>query len=194
MSYAHLLPISVNVGAIVPKQIEPAKFPYPHKHDPYATCGYHDGYVGYSTKACHALKTKIQELIDRNLLCFTPVTAKVLIEKEFEYKGHPIHVQVPPPVVQPVMQYLNQGYHSGMSLAYPGASSSTIVAPQYAYVGAPYVPFGVHYSQTSHRIVSPGLAHSAQFFQPMLIPHIHSHSQIPLVPMSYYSYSHGVTS
>ncbi|KAI5430674.1 hypothetical protein KIW84_035041 [Lathyrus oleraceus] len=64
MSYAQLLLILVNVGAIMPKQIEPAKFPYRRKHDPHSTCGYHAGYVGNSTGACHVLKTKVQELID----------------------------------------------------------------------------------------------------------------------------------
>ncbi|KAI5443051.1 hypothetical protein KIW84_011907 [Lathyrus oleraceus] len=83
--YAHLLPILVKVGEIVPKQTEPAKLPYGRKHDPHATCGYHAGYVGHSTEVYHVLKNKVQGLIDQNLLCFTPVTAKVLIEKEFEY-------------------------------------------------------------------------------------------------------------
>lgn len=78
------------------------------------------------------------------------MTAKMLIEKEFEYKGPPIHVQVPPSVVQPAMQHPNQGYHPGILLAHPGASSFTTVAPQYAYAGEPYVPFGVHHGQTSH--------------------------------------------
>ena len=41
VSYTHLLPILVNAGAVVPKQIEPAKFLYIHKHDEHATCGYH---------------------------------------------------------------------------------------------------------------------------------------------------------
>ena len=95
MSYAHLLPILVKVGAIVPKQIEPAKFPYGRKHDPHATCGYHAGYVGHSTETCHVLKARVQELIHQKLLSFTPVIIEVLIEKEFEYKGPPIHVQVP---------------------------------------------------------------------------------------------------
>ncbi|KAI5430567.1 hypothetical protein KIW84_034959 [Lathyrus oleraceus] len=43
MSYAHLLPILVEAGAIVPKQIEPARFPYGRKHDPHAMYGYHAG-------------------------------------------------------------------------------------------------------------------------------------------------------
>lgn len=170
MSYAHLLPILVKVGAIVPKQTELAKLPYDRKHNPHATCGYHAGYVGNSTKVCHTLKTKVQELIDRNLSCFTPVTAKVLIGKEFEYKGPLIHVHVPPLMVQPAMQHPNQGHPPGIPLAYPGALSSTPVAPQHAQAGAPYVTFGIHHGQTSHQTVNPGLRHSAQMFQPMVIP------------------------
>lgn len=64
-------------------------------------------------------------------------------EKGFEYKVPPVHVQVPLFMVQPIVQYQNQGHHSGIPLAYPWASSSTIVAPQYAYTWTPYVPFGV---------------------------------------------------
>ncbi|KAI5441805.1 hypothetical protein KIW84_011026 [Lathyrus oleraceus] len=82
VSYTHLLPILVNVGEIVPKQIKPAKFPYRRKHDPHATCGYLAGYVGQSTEVCHFLKIKVQELIDRNLLCLTPVIAKELIDQK----------------------------------------------------------------------------------------------------------------
>ncbi|KAI5436474.1 hypothetical protein KIW84_022824 [Lathyrus oleraceus] len=61
---------------------------------------------------------------------------KAPIEKRFEYKGLPIHVQVHPPMVQHVVQYQNQRYHPGMPLVYPGASSSTVVTPQYTYIGA----------------------------------------------------------
>ncbi|KAI5424457.1 hypothetical protein KIW84_030591 [Lathyrus oleraceus] len=74
VSYTHLLPILVNAGAIMPKQTESAKLPYGRKHDPHATCGYHAEYMGNSTEVCHALKIKVQELIDQNLLCFTPVS------------------------------------------------------------------------------------------------------------------------
>lgn len=121
------------------------------------------------------------------------MTAKVLIEKEFEYKCPPIHVQVHPPVVQPAMKYLNQGYHPRMLLANPRASS-TIFAPQYAYVGEPYVTFGIHHGQTSHQTVNPSLGHSAQIFQPMVIPPMHPPLQVPWMPMPCYSYPHGVTS
>lgn len=118
------------------------------------------------------------------MLSFTLATAEAPIEKRFEYKGPPIHVKIHSPMVQPAAQYPNQGYHPRILLAYPGASYPTTVALQYAYAGAPYVPFGVHYGQTSHQIVNPGLAHSAQMFQPMVIPQIHSQYQILLVPMS----------
>ncbi|KAI5420204.1 hypothetical protein KIW84_044115 [Lathyrus oleraceus] len=80
-SYAHLLPILVEVGAIVPKQIEPARFPYGYKHDPRATCGYHTEYVGHSTETCHVLKARVQELIHQKLLSFTPVIIEVLVGK-----------------------------------------------------------------------------------------------------------------
>lgn len=61
-----------------------------------------------------------------------------------------------------------------MLLAYPGASPSIVIAPQYTYTKASYDPFGVHHDHTSHQIVNPGLVQSAQMFQPMVIPHIHS--------------------
>lgn len=67
--------------------------------------------------------------------------AEVPIEKRFEYKGPPIRVRVHPPVVQPVTQYPNQGYHPGMLLAYLGASPHVVATPQYAYTRAPYIPF-----------------------------------------------------
>lgn len=105
---------------------------------------------------CYLFKAKVQELIHHKLSWFTPITIKAPIEKEFEYKGPPIHVQVPLYVVMPDVQYHYQGYHPGMPLAYHGASSSTVVAPQYAYLGVPYIPVGVQYDQTSNQMGNPG--------------------------------------
>lgn len=68
MRYAHMLPIVVNTGAIVPKQIQPARVPYHHKHDPNAICGYHEGYIGNSIESCDPFKAKVQELINQKLL------------------------------------------------------------------------------------------------------------------------------
>lgn len=132
MSYAHLLPILVNDGAIMPKWIQPAGFPYHPKHDPSATCGYHTGHVRHSIENCNPLKVIVQELINQKLLGFTPMIVEAPVEKRFEYKGHLIRVQVPPLVVQPAMQHLTQGHRPRMPLAYPGTSSSTVVAPQHA--------------------------------------------------------------
>lgn len=98
MSNAHLLPIMVNVGEIVPKQIDPVRFPYSRKYDPHAICGYHVGHVGNSIENCYPFKARTQKLIGQKLLSLTPVTAKAPIEKRFEYKGPLIHVQVHPPV------------------------------------------------------------------------------------------------
>lgn len=113
----------------MPIQIEPARFPDSRRHDPHAIYGYHVGHVENIIENCYFFKTKVQELIDQKLLSFTPVTVEASIEKGFEYKGPPIHVQNHPPMVQPVTQYPNQGYHPGISLAYHRASSSTTIAP-----------------------------------------------------------------
>lgn len=107
-------------------------------------------------------------------MCFTHVTAKAPIEKGLECKDPMIHVQVPLSMVQPIVQYQNQGYHPGMPLAYPTAWSSTVVAPQYVNTGASYVLFGVRYGQTSNQIINIGLVHSAHMFPPMATPQIHS--------------------
>lgn len=80
-----------------------------------------------------------------------------------------------------------------MPLVYPRALSSTVVAPQYTYTREPYIPFGVLYDHTSNQIANSGLVHSAQMFLPMATPQIDPQLQIPLVPMSHYSFAHGVT-
>lgn len=186
-------PILINVGEIMPKQIKPTKFPYHRKHDPNATCGYHPGHVGNSIENYYLFKAWVQKLIDQKLMCFTPKTTEVPIEKEFEYKGPPIHVQVHLSVVQPTTQYQYQGYHPEIPFSYPRASSFTAITPQYTYPGAPYVSFGVQYGHTSNQIVNPALMHSAQMFPPMENLHIYPRFQVPLMPVPYYSFSHGVT-
>lgn len=95
-------------------------------------------------------KTKVQELINQKLICLPPITSKAHIKKEFEYKGPPIQVQFLLLVVQSTVQYQNQGYHPGIPLAYHEALFSIVVAPQYAYIGALYIPFRVQYGQTSN--------------------------------------------
>ena len=80
-----------------------------------------------------------------------------------------------------------------MMLAYIGASS-TVVAPQYTYVGVPYTPFGGHYGQTSYQTINPSLGHSAQMFQPVVIPPTYAPMQVPWIPMPCYPVPLGITS
>lgn len=44
--------------------------PFRSKHDPNATCAIHTGYIGNSTEDCWALKYKIQDLINQDILTF----------------------------------------------------------------------------------------------------------------------------
>lgn len=67
MTYAHLLPILVNDGAIMPKQIQPARFPYHPKHDPNAIYGYHFGHVGNSIENRYPLRPKFENSSTRSL-------------------------------------------------------------------------------------------------------------------------------
>lgn len=102
MSYTHLLSILINVGEIVPKDIEPSKYPFHSKHDPNVVCGYHAGHVGHSIKDCHILKNKVQEFVNQKLICFTPANT---IKDKFEYKRPPLQVPVFASIVHPATQY-----------------------------------------------------------------------------------------
>lgn len=65
----------------------------------------------------------------------TYVIVEVLVETGHEYMGPPFHVQIPPLMAQPAVQYLYQGLqfaNSRISFAYPEAPSTTVV-PQHAY-------------------------------------------------------------
>ena len=103
MTYAYLLPILVNVREIMPKRIQPTRFPSHPKHDHNATCGFHVGHVGHSIEKCNHFKARVQELINQKLMCFTLVIVEALIEERFEYKGTLIHVQLYLPRIQSVV-------------------------------------------------------------------------------------------
>ncbi|KAI5448218.1 hypothetical protein KIW84_015587 [Lathyrus oleraceus] len=60
------------------------------------------GHVGHSTKDCHILKNKVQELVNQKLICFTPANT---IKDKFEYKRHPLQVPVFASIVHPATQY-----------------------------------------------------------------------------------------
>lgn len=45
--------------------------PFNPNNNPNATCAFHAGYIGHSTDDCRALKKRIQELIDQEILSFS---------------------------------------------------------------------------------------------------------------------------
>lgn len=69
--YTELVPYLIHVGAIVPKEIPVTTPPFRPKHDPNASCAYHVGFIGHSTEDCWALKYKIQDLINQEILTFS---------------------------------------------------------------------------------------------------------------------------
>ncbi|XP_050894695.1 uncharacterized protein LOC127101344 [Lathyrus oleraceus] len=69
--YFKLIPYLVHVGAIIPKELPAATPPFRANHDPNASCAYHAGFIGHSIENCWALKCKIQDLINQNILTFS---------------------------------------------------------------------------------------------------------------------------
>lgn len=70
MSYSELVPYLVHVGEIIPKELPVATPPFRNNHDPNASCAYHAGFMGNSIENYWALKCKIQDLINQNILTF----------------------------------------------------------------------------------------------------------------------------
>ncbi|XP_050895136.1 uncharacterized protein LOC127101729 [Lathyrus oleraceus] len=69
--YSELVPYLVHVGAIIPKELPVAAPPFRNNQNPNASCAYHAGFIGHSTGNCWALKCKIQDLINQNILTFS---------------------------------------------------------------------------------------------------------------------------
>lgn len=93
MYFTHLLPILIYVGVIVPKDLKPSKFPNYSKHNPNATCGYHAGYIGYSTEACFLFKDKVQDLLDQKFICFTEKPCRVILKNDHPQAQNPQNQQ-----------------------------------------------------------------------------------------------------
>ncbi|XP_050877108.1 uncharacterized protein LOC127080861 [Lathyrus oleraceus] len=64
-------------GAIVPRELPTTSPPFNHSHNPNATHAFHAGYIGHSTEDCWALKKRIQELIDQEILSFSEENTNV---------------------------------------------------------------------------------------------------------------------
>lgn len=98
------------------------------------------------------------------------VAIEVPAETNNDYRGPPINVQIPPPFVQPGMQYPYQGIqpmNPEMPLVHL-REPYAYIAPQYVHPGAPYASY-VHtrepYAQASNlevRIANPSMMNVPQ--------------------------------
>jgi len=70
MTYTELLPDLLKNALAALCSAKTLQPPYPRYYDASAKCEYHSGEVGHSTKNCHALKFKVQSLIDSGWLTF----------------------------------------------------------------------------------------------------------------------------
>ncbi|XP_058766882.1 uncharacterized protein LOC131640501 [Vicia villosa] len=73
MTYAQLWPYLVEKKAIAPRPTRLAKFPFPKEYNPNAKCDFHSGISGHSIEDCNILKEKVQDLVDKKILCFKDV-------------------------------------------------------------------------------------------------------------------------
>lgn len=71
MPYAELVPYLIQVGAIVPRKLPAASPPFHCNHNPNASCAFDARYIRHSTEDYWALKKRIQELIDQEILSFS---------------------------------------------------------------------------------------------------------------------------
>lgn len=69
--YSELVPYLIHVGEIVPKEISAATPSFRPKYDPNASCAYNARFIGHSTEDYWALKYKIQDLINQDILTFS---------------------------------------------------------------------------------------------------------------------------
>ncbi|XP_050877446.1 uncharacterized protein LOC127081206 [Lathyrus oleraceus] len=69
--YEELVPYLIHVGVIVPRELPATSPPFNRIHNPNATSVFHAGYIEHSIEDCWALKKRIQELIDQEILSFS---------------------------------------------------------------------------------------------------------------------------
>lgn len=71
MTYSQLYPSLIQRGFVTPRgYTNPSPNPLPVWHDPLKHCAFHEGAVGHNLEGCYALKAKVQELIEDNILSF----------------------------------------------------------------------------------------------------------------------------
>lgn len=98
------------------------------------------------------------------------ITTKAPGEIEPEYRGPPIHFQIPTQIVQPTVHNPYQGVKSKMPLPHPRAPSAVI--PLFTYPGAPYAPNGVQHDQT----INIGAMYPTQLFPQVVSPPVLAHT------------------
>ncbi|XP_050877159.1 uncharacterized protein LOC127080911 [Lathyrus oleraceus] len=94
VSYSELVPYLVHVGAVIPKEFPVATPPFRANHDPNASCVYHANFIGHSTENCWALKCKIQDLINQNILTFSEEKPNVKTNPLPNHSGVPVNAVI----------------------------------------------------------------------------------------------------
>ncbi|XP_050889186.1 uncharacterized protein LOC127094386 [Lathyrus oleraceus] len=89
-----LVPYLIHVGAIVPRELPAASPPFNRNHNPNATCTFHTGYIGHSTEDRWALKTRIQELIDQEIMSFSEEKPNVKINPLPNHSGASVNTVI----------------------------------------------------------------------------------------------------
>ncbi|XP_050889234.1 uncharacterized protein LOC127094445 [Lathyrus oleraceus] len=102
--YAELVPYLIHVGAIVPRELPAASPPFNRSHNPNATCAFHAGYIGHSTEDCWALKKKIQELIDQDILSFPDEKPNVKTNPLPNHSGAAVNTMIEEETVESILR------------------------------------------------------------------------------------------
>ncbi|XP_050895784.1 uncharacterized protein LOC127102458 [Lathyrus oleraceus] len=105
--YAQLVPYLIHVGDLVPKEIPQAIPPYHPKHYPNASCAYHTGYIGHSTKDCWSLKNKIQELMNQKILSFSEEKPNVKTNALPNHNGSAVNAVIDEDTAKSVRRVIN---------------------------------------------------------------------------------------
>ncbi|XP_050889350.1 uncharacterized protein LOC127094573 [Lathyrus oleraceus] len=92
--YVELVPYLIHLGAIVPRELPAASLPFHHNHNPNASCAFHAGYIGHSIEDYWALKKRIQELIDQEILSFSEENPNVKTNPLPNHGGSAVNVVV----------------------------------------------------------------------------------------------------
>lgn len=80
-TYTRVLPYLTQKGFVEIKPLTPLPHPPPRGYDANVRCDFHAGSPEHTTEKCLALKLKVQDLLDRKIISFTPEGLNVYSEK-----------------------------------------------------------------------------------------------------------------